>query len=384
MKARLLVTVAYLAWAPLACSGDRSLGGDGGALPAGDASNSCSSGQTRCVGTAYQACQSGRFATIRDCSGESCSETLGCVACDPALKTICKENDVYGCNADGTIGALAQKCWTSPCHGGACTDPGCAPESQQIYVVDTDYRLLSFSPAGGAHTFKLIGKLNCPAGASLRVPGQQGTPFSMSVDRQAKAWILYDSGEIFWASTTDASCQGTAYPKGQGGFELFGMGFVSDSAGANAEKLFIAGGQAMDIVGGNIGRVDPATLTVTTVGPIPKADYSPELTGTGKADLFGYFPGVNTFVAQLDRSTGSILHQWTLPALTDPLRAWAFAHWGGRFYIFVTTQDVLGTSTNSQVLRLDPTNGTTDTILSKLEYVIVGAGVSTCVPTGID
>ena len=36
--------------------------------------------------------------------------------------------------------------------------------------------------------------------------GGQATPFSMSVDREGQAWVLYTSGEIFKVSIEDASC----------------------------------------------------------------------------------------------------------------------------------------------------------------------------------
>jgi streptogramin lyase len=250
-----------------------------------------------------------------------------------------------------------------------------------VYVVDGDKNLLSFSPADDKNEFKLIGKLDCPAGPTWPARGGlPSSPFSMSVDRQARAWVLYGSGEIFWVDTKDASCNASTFSKGASGYELFGMGFAADQAGSSSEKLFIAGGDAGDLSGGNLAQLDPTTMTINTINTLPSADLSPELTGTGNGDLYAYFPGLSAFVAKLNKSTGAVEHKWNVPAASGSVRAWAFAHWGGKFYIFVTTTDFLGLSENSQVIRLDPSDGSTQTILSNIQYRIVGAGVSTCAP----
>lgn len=68
--------------------------------------------------------------------------------------------------------------------------------------------------------------------------------------------------------------------------------------------------------------------------------------------------------------------------LGGQVRAWAFAQWGGKFYIFVTTQNLIGT-TNSTVRTIDRATGQSATILQNLPNIIVGAGVSTCAPVVI-
>jgi hypothetical protein len=57
---------------------------------------------------------------------------------------------------------------------------------------------------------------------------------------------------------------------------------------------------------------------------------------------------------------------------------WAFAHWGGRYYQFVTTSDGKG-----YIYRFDPQTKTNDLVQMNMKYPIVGAGVSTCAPTTI-
>jgi len=366
-------------------------GGDPGSDPGGDPftpaddggdslPSTCTAGETRCVGPTYQVCSNGIFTESETClDAQVCAVGLGCVDCDPSQGNTCVGDSVYSCNPDGTLGAHVMDCLTEVCVNGECGDPDCPPETQLIYVVDNEYRLLSFTPVGGLNQFTLIGELDCPASQSWPDWGTgTATPFSMSVDRDARAWVLYTSGEIFWVNTSSAYCEASPFTPGQGDYQLFGMGFVSDSTGSSSEKLYISGGPAGDLQSGNMGYIDPDTLQTHDLGQIPPADYSPELTGTGNARWFGYFPGTNnTFVAELSKQDGSIIEQWDLPPLGGQVRAWAFAHWGGKFYIFITTDFV---NPNSQVLLLDPVTGNTDTLLENLPYIIVGAGVSTCAP----
>jgi hypothetical protein len=310
--------------------------------------------------------------------------------CDPSKgSTTCQGQNVVVCNADGTYGEVVTSCGIDGCSNGSCGGDQCSEEAKLIYVVDKTYNLLSFDPKLlPGSPFKLIGQLNCPAGNSLPdfdPAAGPATPFSMSVDRSGRAWVLYSSGQIFHVSTMDASCQATGWVVGTQGFELFGMGFVSDSAGSDSEKLYIAGGDAANIQGGNLGTIDPSTMQVTKLGTLPVAEYSPELTGTGNAELWGYYPGTSsTFVAHMDRSTAQSLQTFPLPALQGQVSAWAFAHHGGRYYIFVTTSDILIGNEMPVVLRLDPATGQVETVVPNSPYVVVGAGVSTCAPVVID
>ena len=363
------------------CGGTLDCGDCPGGSCSADGHCSCSTGERRCQGQSLQECQGGQFVEVSRCGDEQyCSSELGCLDCDPAGGNVCYQGNVHACNPDGSVGDLLETCWTEQCVAGNCGDPACPPETMYVYVVDDSYRLLSFNPAAAGDPFRLIGNLDCPAGPSWPdwSGGNPATPFSMSVDRSGRAWVLYTSGEIFWVSTSDASCQKSPYPPGQDGYRLFGMGFVSDAAGSEQEKLYLAGGNVDAQVMGDMAVVDPNTMGLTTLGPCPQAEYGPELTGTGKGEWYGYFPGTgSSFVARLDKQSGQISQQWQLPSLSGSVRAWAFAHWGGKFYIFVTTYS---NGYRSMVLRLDPQSGNTDTYLDNLPYIIVGAGVSTCAP----
>lgn len=374
-----LFAVSLALTSSLACGASDGAGADGGV--------SCNAGEIRCSGDAYQECSKGTFKTTTICAGSTtCSESLRCVECRPEDARACVGDDVHLCRDDGTIGDFRESCEVGQCLGGSCGGNECtASGTELVYVVDDAFNLLSFDPSKlgpGGEPFSLIGQLDCPAGAPLGLGIGTATPFSMSVDRNGTAWVLYNSGEIFHVSTTNASCQPTTWTVGNGGFELFGMGFVSDQPGSDAETLYIAGGVSTNLTGGNLGAINRINLQVSTIGPLPAAEQNPELTGTGEARLYGYFPGMlTTFVANLDKSNSARGESWNTTTLEGGASAWAFAHWGGRFYIFATSG--LFTSTNS-VYELDPLSGMTTTVIANSAYRVVGAGVSTCAPTQID
>ena len=334
----------------------------------------CTSGERRCYLGELQDCVDEQWASTENCGSSSlCDPEIGCMECFPGIERLCVENEVRQCTERGEIGGLIEECTFSACVSGACADPVCATGTQYIYVVDDEYRLLRFNAADDAHTFTSLGHLSCPAAQSWPEWGGSATPFSMSVDRQGHAWVLYTSGEIFLVdiNSTELTCTRSGFEPGSGGFELFGMGFVSDASGSADEHLYIVGGEVNGLLDGQVGRIDPEDFSLETLGPIPNAQQSPEFTGSGAGKLFGYFPGSNNaFVAELSKEDGSIVQDWDIP--NGEASAWAFAQWGGRFYIFTST------SSTNRVLRLDPSTGQTQTVLSNHPYRIVGAGVSTC------
>lgn len=349
----------------------------------------CVGGETRCEGSSFQTCQGGVFVTDHVC--ETVCSQAGCSACFPGVNT-CESGNVVACNADGSLGEVVETCeGGTECTLGTCERVCTADGVDLIYVVDSTYRLLSFDPRKlelAQDPFVLIGQLACSPQLG-NVPGWNAaevTPFSMAIDRNADAWVLYTSGEMFKVSTQDASCAATSYVARQAGMLLFGMGFVTDQAGGNTETLYLGGGDP-DASSANrqLASVD-ANLVTTIIGPMPTvSENSAELTGTGAAELFGFYPGVtNAFVQGIDKATGAGTGQvFPVPGgLGAAVRAWAFAQWGGRFYIFVTTQ--VGDQLNSTVQIIDKTTGAHTVALSNLEYVIVGAGVSTCAPVVLE
>jgi hypothetical protein len=344
----------------------------GGGTPGDGGTGGCQDGQLNCEGNALQTCSEGVFTTEYTCAADkTCDNSLGCVDCLPG-STICANNntEVHSCNPDGTIGALQMTCpFGQACLNGGCVDACEVAASQFVYVVDQNNNFLSFQPSidTDPSALQLIGKLNCSTTGA--------TPFSMAVDRTARAWVLYSDGNIYWVNPQDASCMPSGYTTDQMGFNVFGMGFTSDSVGSNTEHLFVANGPGFSNLG--LASIDPTTLMLTKVAALPASSPgSPEMTGTGNAQLFGYFPSAsaNQLIAQIDKTTGQFDVMYSVPPLPKSPNDWAFAAWGGRFYQFVTTNG------QNVIYRYDPTTNMNIIVQQNTPYPIDGAGVSTCAP----
>jgi hypothetical protein len=242
--------------------------------------------------------------------------------------------------------------------------------TKYIYTLDKDTTLSRFDPK--TYGFADIGHLQCPAKMGA-------TPFSMSIDRNANAWVIYNSGELFRVSTKDASCTATKYAETNKGLDIFGMGFVGDQA-THEEKLYVAGGAADDDRMGpsRLATIDTETFSVANVGQVAAW---PELTGTGDGKLWGFFPSlgmVQSHVAELNRTTGRESKAIQLPEIAGKPEGWAFAFWGGEFFIFLKHPDDPGTIVYKLVLKVGHSMAVKNSTRK-----IVGAGVSTCAPVDI-
>ena len=235
---------------------------------------------------------------------------------------------------------------------------GCADSTKKVYVLAKTQELYGFEPASLALT--KVGVVNCPQN------GGSATPFSMAVDRSGKAWVLYNDGALYNVDTTTAACSATSYVPNQQGYKKFGMGFVSNSVGSMDETLFIA-----NEVG--IAKLDTDSLSVSPVGSFGFSAAA-ELTGTGDARLFGFFYGFPPYIAEIDKTSSQTLAEHSQDNV-DIGTGWAFAFWGGDFWIFTAPDGV-----SSQIDRYQPSNGTTTTVKTNLGFKVIGAGVSTCAP----
>jgi hypothetical protein len=211
-----------------------------------------------------------------------------------------------------------------------------------------------------------IGQLSCPAQALA-------TPFSMGIDRNATAWVLYSSGELFRVDTTSLACTKSAWTQ-QAGLAQFGMGFSTNAAGGTEDTLFVAGGAAVMLTQATLARLDVNSFAATPLGTIQG---SPELTGTGNAELWGFFPdATGSSIKQLDKATGAALKTFPLNQLAGTPTAWAFAFHGGSFYVFLA-KDL---ETFTTVYQVDAASGQLMDTRPTGSRTIVGAGVSTCAP----
>ncbi len=246
----------------------------------------------------------------------------------------------------------------------ACPDAG----NTLIYVITTQNVLMSFYPPTAA--FATIGTIQCPGAGG-------DAPLSMAVDRKGTAYVMFNGGTLFRVSTADGLCTTTAFVHTQQGIaDLRGMGFVANPIDAGTvETLYVENYPAH-----SLDTLDTTTFQLTTVAPFDPAIIEPELTGTGAGDLFFFYAtsgGADSAIAQIDRYNAQILGVASLPGVPQG-GGWAFAFWGGDFYMFTAPQ---GLGTSSLVTRYRPADGTIKQVAASPDgLTIVGAGTSTCAP----
>ena len=226
----------------------------------------------------------------------------------------------------------------------------CSQDTKQIYVVATDKVLYRFYP--DTLTFVRIGTLGCPTTA--------GT-FSMAIDRRGTAWVEYTDGRLYAVNTTNATCKPTAFVPGQTGFTTFGMGYAKNGDTANGETLYVAGS--------GLAALDTKTFQLNFLGSLTFG--RTELTGLDTA-LYAFSVGSGV-VAGLNKATGATETTYRTSA-TDSDSAFAFAQWGGDFWLF-TGND------HTTVTRYSPITDVSTVAVQDTGMLIVGAGSSTCAPT---
>jgi hypothetical protein len=255
--------------------------------------------------------------------------------------------------------------------------------AQYIYLVDENNHFFRYNPAlPKGQRYMDLGALNCPS--TGQCPNGLGgmapaTPFSMGVDRNAIAWVLYCDGSLFHVDiNNNIACTGTSFAKNQAGFEVFGMGFSADAPMSMAETLFISGGAytMIDMGSAQFGKIAFPAMTVSSVGTV--ATGWPELTGTGDAELWGFFPSDMGMprVAKLNKASGTDATTYNVPTIVGMPQAWAFGFWCDGFYIFLKR----ATDPSTIVTHVKRADGSVDTFDDTPGHTIVGAGVSTCAP----
>ncbi len=261
-----------------------------------------------------------------------------------------------GSAASGGLGASGGSGGGSGAH--------CSKAAQYVYVIDNAGELYRFDPP--TLQFTTIGLVDC---------NSQFTPFSMAVDRNANAWVVFDDGHLYKVSTIDASCTPTSFTPGQQGFKTFGMGFSTNGPNSTQDTLFVTNSDFSNPATSGLGTIDTQSLLLTHIGAYDQLTTRAEMTGTGDGRLYGAFEGTPYVVAQIDKTNAHIISQ----APQNPIQYapntsnFAFAFWGGSFWLFV------GPGTSTDVFQFDPTAKTTTKVKS-VAFEIVGAGVSTCAP----
>ena len=242
-----------------------------------------------------------------------------------------------------------------------------------IYVITAQEALFRFYPPDG--TFTMIGDIGCPG------EGAGASPFSMGVDRTGIAWVVYEDGHLFRVSTATADCTATPYVPGQLGWKTFGMAFATTTP-PTGEALFVAESDYSKVSKG-LATIDLGTFDLSFIAPLTPPlsppSFALELTGTGDGRLFGFAldnPGPGSQVAEIDKATGQVLSDVALPTVGISESSFAFAYWGGDFYLFTSDN---GNAGPTVVNRYSPSDGSVLEVAS-LTDAVVGVGVSTCAP----
>jgi hypothetical protein len=228
----------------------------------------------------------------------------------------------------------------------------CTEGTQQIYVVATDKGLYRFYPQ--ELRFVYVGTLGCPTTA--------GT-YSMAIDRRGRAWVEYTDGRLYAVDTNDATCKPTPFKAGQTGFEFFGMGFAMNGDDPKS-------GETLYVAGSALASLDTKSFDLKFLGSLT-AGRRTELTSIG-SELYAFSVGSGV-VARLNKLDGKTEVTYRTSAV-DETAAFAFAHWGGEFWLF-TGQNF------SSVTNYSPATDKSTVVVENTGMVIVGAGSSTCAPT---
>ncbi len=258
--------------------------------------------------------------------------------------------------------------------------PACAEHAKYVYVVDDEDTLYRFDPQiQDVSAFTTVGTMSCGS----------GQPNSMSVGRDGYAYVLFGDYDPFSGTWTcdgvykvdiqTAECLGkTPFSCGSGGFEKFGMGFATLGPNTTEDQLYIGNSDSAEL-----GTLDVATGAVQLIGNLP--NQGGEFTGNANGELWGFFPYEDPpAVLYLDKSNASVNQRVELDTL-PPIgayssAAWAFAFWGGDFFVFYQV-DPPDSSTN--VYKLAP-EGQFGLYIADTGLRVVGAGVSTCAPVIVE
>ena len=257
---------------------------------------------------------------------------------------------------------------TPDANGGPDGNNGCAQGAESVYTVDTGANhLYRFDPP--SKMFTDLGALSCPTmGGAM--------PFSMGVDRNTVAWVLYTSGELFQVQiNNNLMCTKTSWASSLG-LMTFGMGFSTDTSGGNTDTLFVSGGTLATLGMPILASVDLTSMSATKISNVPQLA---EMTGNSNGELWGFLGTMSPpHVVQFNKADGTFLKDFPEPMISRQNPGYAFAHWGGDYWVFIYT---MGETTT--VYQVDGNDGSIKSTTPNTGRQIVGAGVSTCAPTVI-
>lgn len=287
--------------------------------------------------------------------------------CDPAEKYVCVGNELHVCD-DGAIGPIKYQC--ASCWNGGCEFQPCTGAAERLYVLSGG-ALRSYDPDLTSGAFGTPHELNCNIGA----------PFSMTIDRLGRAWVVLSDGfgaRLAHVDPDHGYCEVISNDLAESGFARFTLSFVSSVEDPASERIVVVGGSyaAFASKDTRAAYMDPKTLAITQLAPLVGA---PDITGTNDGRLFGYFPFTSPpHVAQIDPVTAQPIMTWPLPAVEGTTRAWAAAYWKGRVIAFDSRSSSSLGPLRNRIFAVDVTSGEISTLDDDSPNTVIGAGVSTC------
>ncbi len=236
----------------------------------------------------------------------------------------------------------------------------CENTSDLVYVIDKDSEsLYLFEPE--TLTLDKLGTLDCDYWSS---------PASMAVARDGVAYVRYSDDAVYAVDVETLHCTQTSYRDSSTNFGSFGMGYATDDADTWRDSLYLSNEN-------RLARLDTASWSLDILGALSSQS---ELTGNAEGELWAFLPLESPAeLVQLDKETGQKLETLNMHNFPDPttIDTFAFATWGGDFWLFVRTS---GMGSSTDVYQVTP-QGHMTKVAPNIGINVVGAGVSTCAPT---
>lgn len=239
---------------------------------------------------------------------------LAAAACTPQVRP-----DDIDDTSDASVGVDAISC---DCQAG--------PHGAAIYVMSSQSEIYSYNPVNNEFTFLAV--VNCPAGSR---------PFSMAVDENGVAWILFvETRDLNAVDLNDPTvCFDPGFVPSLTDFQYFGMTFSAEE-GAACTSLYAHSysgvgpfSEGPDL--GLLGVFDEQSRRITTITAI---DYDGgELAGTGDGRLFAFSGADPAKLVEYDKSDGTVIDTLALTGFSKT-NASAFALFAGDVYFFTEAQ----------------------------------------------
>jgi hypothetical protein len=254
--------------------------------------------------------------------------------------------------------------------GGTWSNTECSVATQYIYLLTSTGLggpnvIYSYWPPTGEYS--KVGETWCN--------GNWYFGNSMAIDRHAIAWLGDDAGGLSKIDLSNGNCTATSYSPAAP-FNLFGMAFTRDAAAPTGERLFLSQEILPDPTKADpptraLGTVDTTSLSASLVSNVSMGNT--DLSGTGDGRLYAFEKQTGNWanLVELDPTSGAVLSK-TLLAGIQIGSDWAVAAWGGDIYLF-NGGVVADYHPSTQLVTYPPGPAT--------QFVVFGAGVSSCAPT---